>query len=429
MAKKDRRKRRRGRASEQALHAVAAPLLKMRGPGLLGFLLPVRPDLGLHDVNSLRSNMIRSLADHGAPAKDDLPDEDRPGPALDSIPPDERAALLLSLATTICRAEYHERRFQRITQHLAERRLAVAVPIFYEAHAWPAVFEGAAALGAARTAVDEIVHIAARRNGEDHWEISKVIKDGSAKASVAEILHLRARGSWYDSLNKYRNVLYHRGWRGEPGAYFPPEATEPEAQDPERNILLVPDLASLEDDARAHRWTYSTRRHLEPVVQDAVDGMRAFIDVVAMDVWEGKLPTPGTIPVKEQPNVLVAFPRPAPFLGAGTIYLPVFSSRENAEKFRGYPDRSVLQLATLPLVMSLFPEPAFGLSVAGLEPHVTTGTTLTVLIDPISIAPIRARIVSPIVPSLIEKASDMDPIGLSKAAINAEQVVCWKQVN
>src|SRR5689334_1854751 len=105
----------------------------MKPPGLLGFLLPVRPDLGLHAVNSPRSNMVRLLADHG-PLAESLPSEDRAGAALSCIPEDERAALLLSLATTICRAEYHERRFHSITQHLAERRRAVAVPISYEAN-------------------------------------------------------------------------------------------------------------------------------------------------------------------------------------------------------------------------------------------------------------------------------------------------------
>src|ERR1043165_3695349 len=172
------RKRRTSRVGREGSEPTSVPLLKANGPGLLGYLLPVRRDLGLHDVNTSRSNMVRLLAGDRS-ILDDTPEEQRPGPALDPIANDEREALLLSLATTICRAEYHERRFSAIAQHLAERRLAVASPIFYDAIVPSAMFEGAAALGAARTTVDEIIHVAARRKGERRWEVSDVIKDGN----------------------------------------------------------------------------------------------------------------------------------------------------------------------------------------------------------------------------------------------------------
>ncbi|MCC6667197.1 MAG: hypothetical protein IT375_25850 [Polyangiaceae bacterium] len=401
-------------------------MLNTKGPGLLGYLLPPRSDLGLHDPNTLRSNMVRLLADNQL-ILGSMPEDERPGPALDSIPPDERTALLLSLATTVCRAEYHERRFWKVTEHLAERRLLVGAPVLYDAAVSSAVFEGAGALGGARTVVDEVVHIAARRNGAKKWSASDAARGQATNMTGVEIDELQTRAAWFDALNKYRNVLFHRGWRGNAGGYFPPDCIEPEAQDPERNLLLMPDLDSVTGDARAHQWTYTEDRHLESVVREALDGMRDFVDTVCLRAWDGKLPKPGKIPPEEQPNILIGSPRPAPFLGADAIYLPVFSSVAKSNEFSGYPSRVGLHLASLPLLNAFFPEPAFAFCIAGFEPHVIMGRTLTVLVDPTSMGPIQARIVAPVAPSLMQNPPFMDPVGLPKKAIGAEQLLCWAQ--
>ncbi len=419
-------KKERSRKRRQEVFS-SGPVLNTKGPGLLGYLLPPRSDLGLHDPNTQRSNMVRLLADNRL-ILEGMPEEERPGPALDSIPPDERTALLLSLSTTTCRAEYHGHRFWNVTQHLAERRLVVGAPLLYDASVSSAVFEGAAALGAARTVVDEVVHIAARRNGTRKWHASDAIKSQAKIMDVDEVHRLRERIDWFDALNKYRNVLYHRGWRGDAGAYFPPGCLEPEADDPQRNLLLMPDLNSIVDDARAHQWKYTERRHLETVVREALDGMRDFVDAVCLGAWGGTLPKPGKIPPEEQPNILVGSPRPAPFLGADVIYLPVFSSVEKAKEFSGYPSRAGLRLSSLPLLNAFFPEPAFALCIAGFEPHVTMGRTLTVLVDPTSMGPIQARMVAPVAPSLMQNPPFMDPVGLPKKAVGAAQLLCWAQI-
>jgi hypothetical protein len=417
---------RKRKQANKANVVVPAVRLAMKGPGFLGFVLPVRPDLGLHDVNTQRSNMVRLLADHG-PAVEAMPMEERAGPALSTIQEDERTALLLSLATTVCRAEYHERRFWRIVEHLVERRSLIGAPLSWDAFVHSAVFEGAAALGATRTIVDEMVHIAARRHGHKKWEVSDALNTRKAVMEVPEVYCLRERAHWFDQLNNYRNVLYHRGWKGEAGAYFPADSPEPESRNPERNLLLMPDIESLRNDARAHQWTYKTRTHLEPLLRLMLDGMREFVDAVCISVWEGKVPKLGTVAADEQPNTIVTCPRPIPFGGSPMIYLPIFSSEQRARAFNGYPPDVKTHLRSLPLLKAIFPAPAFALCISGFEPLVTMGSAITVVIDPVDVGMKNSRLSVLVPSSLLEQLPFMDPLGLPRESVGVEQLFCWQQ--
>ena len=413
------------RSASETERAPKVTKVESFGPGLLGVLAPVHPELGLDAVNTVRANMVRLLADRGAGA-DDLPPDLRPGPALDSIPDEEREALLLSLATTICRAEYHEQRFWKIVDHLLARRRTIAEPLFWEAFVHSAVFEGAAALGAARTIVDEVIHIAARRHGHARWEASDAVRHRKPAMDVPEVHCLREREQWFDQLNKYRNVLYHRGWRGDAGAYFPPDAPEPEARDPDRNPLLVPDLASLREDARAHAWIYTDNFHLEPLVRSSLDGMREFVDAICTSAWQGQLPKPGTTPASEQVNMMVVFPRPAPFARGDAILLPVFSTEALAKNFTGYPPGAVLTLSSLPLLRFHFPEPAFALCAAGLEAHLTEGTGLVIVVDPVDPAMTQRRHAIPVPEGSLRNRPFDDPVGIPRESLGVERLLCWQ---
>lgn len=420
------KRKKRRRKNKSPVVAAMLPKLAMKGPGLLGFLLAAKPELGLDDVNSLRSNMLRLLADHG-PAAKALPAEERAGPALSCLADDERAALLLSLATTVCRAEYHERRFRRVVAHLLERRSIIGAPLVWDAFVHSAVFEATAALGASRTLVDEVIHVTARRYGHARWEASDAVKGTKVAMDVPEVQLLRERAAWFERLNKYRNVLLHRGWKGDAGAYFPPGASEPEARDPERNLLLVPDLESLAGDARAHQWTYEANVHLETLVGEVLDGMRDFVDAVALTAWDGKVPKAGTIPAHEQANTLVACPRPVPFAGPDEIYLPVFSAEHLATSFGGYPRNLGLRLSSVPLLKVLFPEPAFALCLAGFESNVKAGAKVVVVVDPKDAALKERRLSARVPDALLLNPPFIDPVGLPRDAIGSDQLFCWQQ--
>src|SRR5262245_40988570 len=77
-------------------------------------------------------------------------------------------------------------------------------------------YEASAALVAARLGVDEIVFIAARLRGASaqdihkRWKAKDVLTTGfdtRPDFNIDEVNALRARRSWYDETNDYRNVL------------------------------------------------------------------------------------------------------------------------------------------------------------------------------------------------------------------------------
>jgi hypothetical protein len=253
------------------------------------------------------------------------------------------------------------------------------------------------------------------------------MKETNESMRVPEVVRLRERAKWYDALNDYRNVIHHRGWKGDAAAYFPPGASELEAADPERNLLLAPDLDSLSKDARQHEWKYAAKNHLENVVRESLDGMRDFIDAICLDVWGGRPAKAGTAPPETHPTIIVHHPRPIPCLGATEIYLPVFSSEQLARAVEGYPPGGTCRLTSLPLLTALFPEPAFALSIADLEPFVAANRSLTVLVDPASFVPLRARLIVPVPAPLYATPPFVAPLGMPKSALGTNQLVCWQQ--
>lgn len=124
--------------------------LKAFGPRGLAWYRLDYPE-GTPEVDSQLAAMFRILGDTGD--------------ALAPLPGDERASLLCSLATTLLRANYHRGRVDFLVGKLAERHRLVGMVKCGDLLARYAVYEASSLLGAARSAVDEVVYIAARRAG------------------------------------------------------------------------------------------------------------------------------------------------------------------------------------------------------------------------------------------------------------------------
>jgi hypothetical protein len=213
-------------------------MLLWRLPQCGAFRVPLPQ--GLPDVESDLVRMLR------------VPEDEPCQAALSALAdPAEREALFFSLATTLTRATYHRNRFEDIVRILAERRLEVGGTVSSDTCAKYAIFEAAAMVTAARTAVDEILYIAARRSGASPtdaggWKVDVAITCNLSKDAhyhVPEVVALRGHLGWYEELNKYRNVLVHRGWRPQFGGFFPIGSTLPEASDPSRNLMLTPNAS------------------------------------------------------------------------------------------------------------------------------------------------------------------------------------------
>ncbi len=254
------------------------------------------------------------------------------------IPAEERATLLVSLATTITRATYHYRRFGFILGLLDERR-RLSGHASGDTLGHFAVFEASDMLGAARGAIDEIVYLAARMSGAseehaDRWAAYRLVTQvPPAHHLVPAVLALRARAAWFLETNDYRNALTHRGSRNPIGTgYYPRNDVLPEARDPGMNLFLVPDRASIENHARPHLWTYRDGLRLEDLVARIYAGFEELLKAVGT-AWGFVLPPEGTMPIEQRPNIVAHVATPVITWMHGTFYAGIFTTDEHARRF------------------------------------------------------------------------------------------------
>jgi hypothetical protein len=147
---------------------------------------------GLPVVDSVRSRQLAQLGSTGLPT-------------LSVLGAKERDALFTSLAIIARTADYHVKRFNSLLAAVNQRRKAANALITYDFTVEYAVFEAAAALSAIRSAVDEIIFIAARLSGvsakdiKETWKTSNVMQTEFGKAphfNVPEVTALRGRVNW-----------------------------------------------------------------------------------------------------------------------------------------------------------------------------------------------------------------------------------------
>lgn len=254
------------------------------------------------------------------------------------IPAEEHATLLVSLATTITRATYHYRRFGFILGLLDERR-HISGHASGDTLGHFAVFEASSMLGAVRGAIDEIVYFAARLSGvaevdADRWAAYRLVTQvPPAHQLVPAVLVLRARSAWFLEINDYRNALIHRGSRNPIGTgYYPRNDVLPEARDPGMNLFLVPDRASTGNHARPHLWTYRDGLRLEDLVERTYTGFEELLQAVGT-AWGFVLPTDGTAPIDQRPNIVAHIVTPMITWMHGTFYAGIFTTEEQAHRF------------------------------------------------------------------------------------------------
>jgi hypothetical protein len=287
---------------------------------------------GLPIVDTVRSRQIVQLGSQGLPV-------------LNALGAEERDALFTSLAIVVRTADYHVKRFNRLIAAIDERRKTANALITCDFTVEYAVFEAAAALSAIRSAVDEIIFIAARLAGvpakeiKDKWKTSNVMLAGFAGAphfNVPEVRALRVRFDWYDDLNEYRNAYRHRGCRDTLAPFFPLDSDFPEAKNGERNVMLLPDRSSLIGNTRADKWTYSKGVRLETLMETTVKIFEDLLDELIGKVWGGAAflaqEWVGQIPAGEY-NMLLLHARPALTVIGQNAFLPLFSTRDLANIF------------------------------------------------------------------------------------------------
>lgn len=394
-------------------------------PAALMFQLP-RPE-GLPDVETSRTKMILKLGVL---------------PGLSALSTEEKDALFTSLSRTLSRSLYHQCRFNQVIQALNQRREQTGgCFITYDLFAQYTLFEAAAALGAIRLGIDEVIFITARLCGvspegiREKWTAEAIVRANLNKRpefNIPEVLALRKRVDWYDELNQYRNVLYHRGWRTLHGGYFPLGSELPEATNPKHNIMLVPDRVSLRLNSRPHEWTYRVGERLEDVITRAIEGFEQLLDDVCMACWGGTIPSEGTFPEDKYPNMIVSLIRPALLKFGEDLLLPVFTSSAAASEFKGFPSDANLYLTELTPSSLVVGEPAFSLGLPGLKtsPELPSGDFILV-IDPTTLDMATMNMVvkgcqrMPLNQFL--EADETDPLSIRQSAVGVERMYVWRE--
>lgn len=138
-------------------------------PRALGFKLPAIP--GIPDPESALAAGLRTCSGE---------------PAFIDLSPREAEVALCSLAEALCRERYHKQRFDECLRHVKARRQALGGPSVADWQAVvPLINEAIALLGAARTALDILVYIAARESPRAARTVGKPATPSLPRSSPA----------------------------------------------------------------------------------------------------------------------------------------------------------------------------------------------------------------------------------------------------
>jgi hypothetical protein len=317
---------------------------------------------GVPDFDTTRSRQIALL---------------QKSPAFNGLAVDERAGLISSLAGTVRRAAYHHKRFGEILRELGPRRDVAPGEIFYDAAVDCLHYEFQASCGAARMSLDELVYIIARRHGatgaeakrRGTWETDNVITSNKAAAeyTLPEVAELRSRQEWYKTLKSYRNSFFHHGWRHGTG-HFAKESKVQAAKVASRNALILPDRASLSGRSKPHEWTWNDSTMIDDVAGSIHDGLEGLLKCLCENHWATAEPTKGTVPPERHPTMVVTLVKPLIVQLDTALVVPLFSTKELAEKFAQVTATEELEIYHMFAASSfLNDEPSLVFSLHGLQ--------------------------------------------------------------
>ncbi len=314
-------------------------------------------------------------------------------PTLAHIAADELSAVVESLWTTHQKFLYHYGRFWQYAQSLADFRQCAPGEVFYDSLAAPLHFELQGLCGAARTCLDEIVYLVARRYGvpprkatQKPWETSKLISEPlPASCNTPEIQRLRARSTWFATLNAYRNSAHHHGWRFG-GGHYDYNDRRKAAKSPAMNALLLPDVSSLVGRRKPFEWTWNSGARADSVAELVYRGLDELLfELCAVD-WGMPVPPPGTAPPKQRPTAIVNLHIPAILEVGSSRIVAFFSTREGAARCDPFiQPQSKLELVEVPVSSLVTGKPAVTFCLRGLQRNSlpTDCVKIDVLIDPV----------------------------------------------
>jgi len=345
--------------------------------------------------------MVRTERPVGTP--DDETDRSRQvwalknSPVLSHLDPEERVAITGSISHTVQRAEYHYLRLRDIRDDLDQRRANLPGEARFDSLVVALHSELQGFCGAARTCVDELVYLIARRHGAAQtearkrpWEPYDLVTKSPLppECAVPEVAKLRVRKLWFETLNAYRNSFFHNGWRYGAGHYSKDD-TSRAAQTPAMNGLLLPDRASLTTRSKPFEWSWSDRTHIDDVSREVRTGLDDLLRELCEADWATPTLAQGKAPREEHPNIVVLLPKPAVLTTNHAWFIPLFSTRELGERCEPFCKNEALELAKLAPSSLLTGEPTFAFHLNGFEKEKVPRniTEIRCVLDPVPADP------------------------------------------
>lgn len=344
-------------------------------PGALLFKAAAPPGVPL--VDTPRSRQVWGLQDSSAFAG--LPDE-------------ERAAVITSLVKSLERTEYHFQRYRELRSELDKRRQLLPGEVFWDTLTTCVHFELQAFCGAARLLVDELLYITARRHGvsprdavRTPWE-ANLIFSSSPPASIGiipEVRRMSGYKDWFQTLSTYRNAFFHHGWRHGSGHGDLVQPTSLSSS-PSRNALIVPDQDSIKPRSKPFDWTWVKGMTIDDVSTIVRDGLVKLLAELCADEWGIDVPKSGTVPIAEQPNIIVTLVKPVAILAGRRMVFPMFSDLATARAFEPFSSQNNLELVSAPVSEAVIGRPAITFSLSGLDETARTDPfdAIVIFIDP-----------------------------------------------
>jgi hypothetical protein len=406
--------------------------MKIDGYGPDMILVSVELPKGIKETDSEMSRIIYELKNQSNFA---------------GIPKVERDSLFFSLSKTYERYQYHLFRFGEIKSYIEFNRSRLPNEIFFDSSLKYLYFEIQSLFGAIRLFLDELMYLVARNHGFSHedavsgnWEAKNIftLSQPNATKHFYEVKYVLSHLNWYEKLNKYRNAFYHHGWNHQFG-HSDTKDISSLASSEKYNGLFVPDESSVKTKSKPFQWTWNNKTHIYKLVSEIEIGFEKFITGLIRDVWLiPSFDVTGTIPISDQPNIIISLPRPVVIFYDCDVVVPVFSSRKKAQDCNlisntvgNHSEKiEIIKITENKLIGS---EGYFTFSLNGIEnrdfPEEIKTSKLRVALDPVFNEVGKVVSVSAIVDNLkLSEISDKSLEPVSVSFPGQQEIYVWRQI-
>lgn len=119
------------------------------------------------------------------------------------------------------------------------------------------------------------------------------------------------------------------------------------------------------------------------IARDAVN----LLHKLCADEWGADVPKSGTVPIPEQPDILVTLVKPVALLAGTRMIFPMFSDLRSAKAFEPFASDRALEVVSLPVSEAVVGRPAVTFTLSGLGENARSAPfeSIVIFFDPASL--------------------------------------------